>query len=74
MKSIAFARALRAAYYRYLPALFEGVQVVAISDYGKGFLTKTLLSAIIEHANRVGVPVITDPKGNDFSNIRIHHH
>ncbi len=51
----------------YLPLLFEGVQVVALSDYGKGFLTKTLLSAIIDYAKFQGIPVITDPKGNDFS-------
>lgn len=50
-----------------LPNLMEGVSTVAISDYGKGFLSRTLLSAIMEYAAAVSVPVITDPKGNDFS-------
>jgi rfaE bifunctional protein kinase chain/domain len=50
-----------------LPRLFEGIHVVAISDYGKGFLSRTLLSAIIEHARLSSIPVIADPKGMDFS-------
>lgn len=50
-----------------LPVLLEGVSVVAISDYGKGFLSRTLLAAIIERANALQVPIIADPKGCDFS-------
>ncbi len=47
-----------------LPKLLENVDVVAISDYAKGFLSKRLLNAVMECAN---VPVIVDPKGIDFS-------
>lgn len=50
-----------------LPKLLEGVSAVAISDYGKGFLTAALLSALIAEARRRKIPVITDPKGLDFS-------
>jgi len=50
-----------------LPALLKDVKVVAISDYGKGFLSKTLLSALIEQAKSLDIPVIADPKGIDFS-------
>lgn len=50
-----------------LPKLFEGVSVVAISDYGKGFLSRTLLAAIIESSKQRGIPVIADPKGIDFT-------
>lgn len=50
-----------------LPALLEGVQVVALSDYGKGFLTRTLLQALIAEARRRKIPVIADPKGIDFT-------
>lgn len=49
-----------------LPHLLQDVKVVAISDYGKGFLTPTLLAATIEEARKKGIPVITDPKGHDF--------
>jgi len=49
-----------------LPELFQGVQVVAISDYGKGFLSKTLLKHIIQYAKERNLPVVTDPKGIEF--------
>jgi rfaE bifunctional protein kinase chain/domain len=50
-----------------LPVILEGVDAVAISDYGKGFLTISLLSSIIEKAKERGIPVIADPKGLDFT-------
>lgn len=50
-----------------LPALLSGVSVVAISDYGKGFLSRNLLSALIAAARQRHIPVIADPKGIDFS-------
>lgn len=50
-----------------LPALLDSVQIVAISDYGKGFLSLSLLATLIEEAKKKGVPVIVDPKGEDFS-------
>lgn len=49
-----------------LPQLLKDVKVVAISDYGKGFLTSTLLAAIMQESKRLKIPVITDPKGHDF--------
>jgi rfaE bifunctional protein kinase chain/domain len=50
-----------------LPELLNGVQVVAISDYGKGFLSKTMIRAIIDQANVKGIPIIADPKGINFA-------
>lgn len=50
-----------------LPILLAGVQVVAISDYAKGFLTKKLLQAVIAEASIRKIPIIIDPKGSDFS-------
>ena len=50
-----------------LPKLLEGIKVVAISDYGKGFLSRTLLSAVIEAAKERNIITIADPKGIDFS-------
>jgi D-glycero-beta-D-manno-heptose-7-phosphate kinase len=43
------------------------VQIIAVSDYGKGFLSPRLLSGLIEVARQKGIPVIVDPKGDDFS-------
>ena len=41
--------------------------VVVISDYGKGVITKTLAAQIISLANTNDIPVIVDPKGDDVS-------
>ncbi len=49
-----------------LPALLEEVSIIAISDYGKGFLTDKILSAIINQAKDKNILVIVDPKGKDF--------
>jgi D-beta-D-heptose 7-phosphate kinase/D-beta-D-heptose 1-phosphate adenosyltransferase len=49
------------------PYLLDTVEVVAISDYAKGFLTKTLLKTLLQMAKERNVPVIIDPKGDDFS-------
>lgn len=50
-----------------LPPLLEKVQIIALSDYGKGFLTPSLLHKIIQMATEKQIPVIVDPKGEDFS-------
>lgn len=50
-----------------LPQVIDTVQIVAISDYGKGFLSRSLLKKVIAMANEKGIPVIVDPKGDDFS-------
>lgn len=47
--------------------LLQGVEMVAISDYAKGFLTPSLLSQIISQAKGEGIRVIVDPKGMDFT-------
>ncbi len=50
-----------------LPRLLDGIDILAISDYGKGFLSPSLLMALIEMAKVRGIPVIVDPKGDDFT-------
>jgi D-beta-D-heptose 7-phosphate kinase/D-beta-D-heptose 1-phosphate adenosyltransferase len=50
-----------------LSSLLNHVHLVAISDYGKGFLSPLLLQQLISQAKRAGIPVIVDPKGRDFS-------
>lgn len=50
-----------------LPTLLENVQIIAVSDYGKGFLSRSLLMALFEMAKARNIPVIVDPKGDDFS-------
>lgn len=53
-----------------IPQLLLGVKVIAISDYGKGLLSRTLLAALIEQGRERGIPIIVDPKGIDFTKYR----
>ena len=55
---------------QHLSLLIKNSQIVAISDYGKGFLSGMFISKIITQANKLNVPVIVDPKGIDFSKYR----
>lgn len=51
-------------------AVLDTVQIVAISDYGKGFLSRLLLRTVIQNAKKKNIPVIVDPKGLDFTKYR----
>lgn len=51
----------------YLPKLLKDVKAIAISDYGKGFLSSSLIKAIIAEAKKNSILVIADPKGTDFN-------
>lgn len=53
-----------------LPELLEGVDGVAVSDYGKGMVSPALLAGLIERGRELGIPVVVDPKGRDFSRYR----
>ncbi len=46
------------------------VSAIAISDYKKGMLTESLLSYLIEFGIKNAIPVIVDPKGDDFTKYR----
>lgn len=43
------------------------VKAVILSDYGKGLLREDIIRAVIKEARDAGIPVIVDPKGQDFS-------
>ena len=47
--------------------IFKDIQLFAISDYNKGFLSRSLLKALINEANKRSIPIIIDPKGSDWS-------
>ena len=49
-------------------AALDGVQVVALSDYGKGALADS--AALIEVARAAGKVVLVDPKNRDFGRYR----
>lgn len=50
-----------------MDTLFKGVKMLALSDYGKGFLTDSLIRSLIKEAKARGIMSIADPKGSDFS-------
>ena len=55
---------------KILDSLKENISefdIVILSDYGKGILTRELSLAIIELANKYNVKVLVDPKGSDFT-------
>ncbi len=44
--------------------------IILVSDYGKGVLTRRVLEEVISFAGNRGIPVIVDPKGADFTKYR----
>jgi len=53
-----------------LPERLKSMDVIALSDYKKGFLTERLIEVIIACAREAHIPLIVDPKGEDFSKYR----
>ncbi|MDT8442634.1 MAG: D-glycero-beta-D-manno-heptose-7-phosphate kinase, partial [Desulfuromonadales bacterium] len=53
-----------------IEAELTACQVVLVSDYLKGVLPESLLQAIIQGARQAGVPVVIDPKGDDYRKYR----
>ncbi|HIJ37844.1 MAG TPA: D-glycero-beta-D-manno-heptose-7-phosphate kinase [Rhodospirillaceae bacterium] len=52
---------------KQVATLLAKVDLVVLSDYGKGVLTPTSLPALIALAKAAGRPVIVDPKGRDYA-------
>lgn len=61
---------LEAKIIEVLPTILEGVNIVAVSDYGKGFLTDKLLEAILRESAKKNIPTVVDPKGIEFHKYR----
>jgi len=49
-----------------IEASLEDVDILILSDYAKGVLTKTLTKDVIELANKLNKPILVDPKGDDY--------
>jgi D-beta-D-heptose 7-phosphate kinase/D-beta-D-heptose 1-phosphate adenosyltransferase len=46
------------------------VGALVLSDYGKGVLTRTMVSELIAEARAAAIPVFVDPKSSDYSDYR----
>lgn len=54
------------ALLRLLPARVKQAQAVVLSDYGKGVLTPAVVRAVVQTARAAKIPVLVDPKGDDY--------
>jgi D-beta-D-heptose 7-phosphate kinase/D-beta-D-heptose 1-phosphate adenosyltransferase len=54
----------------YLSACGRKFDVIIVSDYLKGVLTPEVLSAVCQAGRALGIPVVVDPKGNDYTKYR----
>lgn len=55
---------------QYLEALLPDLDAIILSDYGKGVLTEPLLAASLAMGRDKNLPIVVDPKGQDFSRYR----
>ncbi|MCY3974970.1 MAG: PfkB family carbohydrate kinase [Simkaniaceae bacterium] len=51
----------------FMEGVVSRVDVVAVSDYAKGFLSSSLLRKIMQLGKKAGKPVLVDPKDRDFT-------
>jgi len=51
----------------FFKSIVNKFELVILSDYGKGVLTNIVVQEIIRIANSIGIKVIVDPKGSDYS-------
>ncbi|MFL6468110.1 MAG: D-glycero-beta-D-manno-heptose-7-phosphate kinase [Pyrinomonadaceae bacterium] len=50
----------------YVKTSSSNVDAVVLSDYAKGVLDSRTINSVIAVANEVGIPVIVDPKGQNY--------
>ncbi|MBL8861761.1 MAG: D-glycero-beta-D-manno-heptose-7-phosphate kinase [Planctomycetes bacterium] len=62
--------AARDALVASLPERVRAAQAVVLSDYGKGVLVPEVVSAVISAARTARIPVLVDPKGDDYRRYR----
>ncbi len=55
------------ALIAHVTKVMPKVGAVVLSDYAKGALTPRVVRAVIDAANKLGKPVLVDPKGRDYS-------
>jgi len=61
---------LEAQLIAYIQKHIKTFDVVLVSDYLKGVLTPNVLTATIAAGRKAAIPVVVDPKGNDYSKYR----
>ena len=69
-KTASLSPAIETALLERITAHLPTAQAVILSDYGKGVLTPPVIRSVIEQSTRLGIPVLVDPKGADYSRYR----
>lgn len=69
-KTHALSAALQKEVLAKVAQVMPAMRAVVLSDYGKGFLTKDLIEGIIALAHKHNIPVLVDPKGDDYTRYR----
>ena len=54
--------------FEQIQKLIKNSNALILSDYAKGLLTKKFISKVIKIAIKYNIPIIVDPKKEDFSN------
>jgi len=57
-------------FVRWASCQLKHVDILLLSDYGKGILSDSVCRGLITAACRAGIPVVVDPKGRDFDKYR----
>jgi D-beta-D-heptose 7-phosphate kinase/D-beta-D-heptose 1-phosphate adenosyltransferase len=55
-----------ANYQTEIKKLLPHCGAVIVSDYGKGVISPALCQWLMARTNRLGIPVVVDPKGDDY--------
>ncbi|MDR1657144.1 MAG: D-glycero-beta-D-manno-heptose-7-phosphate kinase [Deltaproteobacteria bacterium] len=59
-----------ALYREAVSTALGSVSAVAVSDYGKGVITPSFCRWLIKKTEKLSLPVVFDPKGDDYSRYR----
>jgi len=64
---IPFDQRLEEKVLNFIKKKLQEIEVIAVSDYAKGFLSFSLLQKVIQLGNQASIPILVDPKGDDFT-------
>jgi D-beta-D-heptose 7-phosphate kinase/D-beta-D-heptose 1-phosphate adenosyltransferase len=65
-KTYNLSKATQNLLYKKISDLLDNMDVLVLSDYGKGLLTPDFVRNLIDLAQEKNVPVLVDPKQKDF--------
>lgn len=49
-----------------MPSIISSIDIILVSDYKKGTISTSILNAIFALSKEYNIPVVVDPKGDDF--------